>query len=782
MVGASSWWLVAFLSIVLVVGLWVFAAFSRFARPTVRRAVLNLDWYLPVVRKAKNGRVDTLAVWRRAAGVLLPRGWFSDRNTKKRGLVRKFLRRLGVSWQAAPVRRLIQGVCLAAFFILFLFVCWPYDARPQKDGWVSNNWMLLEVQQDTGLVVLSPGVLTQTVSEDQLGRSIFLQAESDRSSDVQVYETELREAAEDRIVVEPLVGSGDELLTRLLTEATNWKLMQRDPTAWPSHYADNLEGKELMPAEFFLAIDPLVSLSTAIASRSLIWSLVSAGGILLVCVLIPRGFCGYVCPLGTTIDLFDWAIGRRTERFRVSGEGGWWVHIKYYLLAGTLICSLMGVLVSGFFSAIPVITRASLLILDPFQLGLARGWHLVPAMNAGHFASIALFLVVLGLGFLRPRFWCKYVCPSGAVFSVANLFRVSERKVESSCIHCNKCVEICPFDAIKPDFTTRETDCTLCQSCAGVCPTHAIKFVERGNAVELKVLNEPPTNETAIGRRGFFSLAAGSAAAVVGGVGTAAATKSLGASESEPLVRPPGSVPEQEFLEMCIRCGECFKVCPNNVLQLQGFADGLSGLWTPYANTDWAGCESSCNACGQVCPTGAIRALPMEEKRVARMGLAVLNEQTCLPMAGIEDCDLCVQECISAGYDAIEYQQVGTEVDGSGNPIEGTGFLAPVVLDDLCVGCGLCQTRCHGINVKQKHVLSASAIVVQAGEGNEDRLVSGSYLSLRKQERVRISSQDSTVIDRPDGSEEDLPTQNESPSPERKKEEEPDFGDNPFGL
>src|SRR5690606_28754141 len=133
---------------------------------------------------------------------------------------------------------------------------------------------------------------------------------------------------------------------------------------------------------------------------------------------------------------------------------------------------------------------------------------------------------------------------SGAVFSVGNLLRISERKVESSCIHCNKCVEICPFDAIKPDFTTRTSDCTLCQTCGGVCPTHAIKFVERWNGVELKVLNDPPTHETGLGRRGFLSLAAGTAAAVAGSAGVTAVTKTFGAGlgQSDVFlpVRPPG--------------------------------------------------------------------------------------------------------------------------------------------------------------------------------------------------------------------------------------------------
>ena len=146
---------------------------------------------------------------------------------------------------------------------------------------------------------------------------------------------------------------------------------EKQPGAWPTHYADNLARKELIPADLFLVIDPLVSLSTAIASRSWVWSLVCAGIILIVCVLIPRGFCGYLCPLGTLIDLFDWAIGRRITRFRI-GEDGWWVHIKYYLLAGTLVSAMGGVLVSGYVAAIPVITRGMLFLGEPLQSGSAR--------------------------------------------------------------------------------------------------------------------------------------------------------------------------------------------------------------------------------------------------------------------------------------------------------------------------------------------------------------------------------------------------------------------------
>jgi ferredoxin len=408
--------------------------------------------------------------------------------------------------------------------------------------------------------------------------------------------------------------------------------------------------------------------------------------------------------------------------------------VKYYLLMATLIAATCGVLISGYVAAIPIITRGLMFLGEPLQTGLLRNWHQVPPINAGHIVSIVLFLAVLCLGFLRPRFWCKYVCPSGAMFSLGNLFRVSERKVETSCINCNKCVEICPFDAIKPDFTTRTTDCTLCQTCGGVCPTQAIKFVGRWNSVDLKTVNDPPTSETPIGRRGFLSLAAGCATAVAGGVGAAVGTRALGTDGGSPPVRPPGSVPEPQFLDLCIRCGECFKVCPNNVLQPVGFERGLENLWTPQVVADWAGCEASCNACGQVCPTGAIRPIRLEEKRVARMGLAIVDENTCLPLAGRGACQLCVDECVAAGYRAIEQMMVGTQVDDDGQPIEGSGFLAPVVLADECVGCGLCQTRCYAVNVKTEGLLKKSAIIVEVGEDREDRLMHGSYKELREQE------------------------------------------------
>jgi NAD-dependent dihydropyrimidine dehydrogenase PreA subunit len=732
---------------------------------------MRADWFLPVLRTPKPDVPERpVGLSARISRRILPAAFFSDRQTKRRGWLRRVLRWLGPVWLAAPWRRVVQSVCFVAFLWLFFVTCWPYSATPSQS---SNDWIPADFDIDAGTVLLiseTPDAFVETPFS--AGRVLFIRDDAvglggealvtpfqvasvagseitlrlARTSNIEHSTSNIEESTLDierssSTVRSSMLDVERSMFEELSLSPGPWSLHETDPAAWPSHYADNLSRKEAVAAELFLVIDPLVSLSTGIAARSWVWSLRCAGIILAACVFVPRGFCGYLCPLGTLIDLFDWAIGKRVTRFRVSGDG-WWVHIKYYVLLGIIVSAFGGVLLSGIFSAIPVITRGLLFTLSPLQTGAGTGWHQMPPMNVGHVLSIVLFFAVLGLGLLRPRFWCKYVCPGGAVFSLGNLFRTTERKVESSCINCNKCIEICPFDAIKPDFTTRTTDCTFCQSCGGVCPTHAIKFVDRWEVSGLKVENDPPTYETSLGRRGFLSASVGTASGVLGGLFAATGTKSFGANldgDGPRPVRPPGSVPEAEFLQMCIRCGECFQACPSDVLQPLSFQQGLEGLWTPHVVADWAGCASSCNACGQVCPTGAIRALPLEEKRHARMGLAIINESTCLPFHG-EACQLCVDECTAAGYDALEFVTVGTQVDELGQPIEGTGELAPLLIPDKCVGCGLCQTRCHGINVAAKGLLDESAIIIKAGNGHEDRLMTGSYSELRRAEESEQES------------------------------------------
>ena len=695
----------------------------------------------------------------------------------KMGPFGRAVKTIASTWLASPVRRIVQTACLLAFLGLFFYIAWPYTARPSR-AW--HGWVPVEIDAQTGRAT----VTSDEPASDPIVRGMVLYPFDPGTEGGRNFGPFRVTAAEAKqLQIEPAEKLDRRDLDALSFSFGPWSLFEKDPDGWPSHYADDLKAKEIVPAPLVLALDPLLSISTALASRSWIWSLTFAGAILAIGLVVPRGFCGYVCPLGTLIDLFDWLLSRRIHRIQKPADA-WWIHLKYYLLLATLTASLFGVLVSGFVAAIPVVTRGLAYLLTPVQTGIERGWHQVPPIGAGQYLSIGLLAGVFGLGLLRPRFWCKYVCPTGATFSIVSCLRGTERKVESSCIGCGKCVEICPFDAIGPDFNTRAMDCTFCQTCGGVCPARSIKFVPRWDRKNLKaeeiasdvarssgenaggeksgdVVIDVTKDAATVRRRSFLAATVGLVAGSVGGVGAAALISATGPGPDDPNgfapVRPPGSVPEREFLQMCIRCGECFQACPNDVLQPLGFQQGLTGLWTPHVVADWSGCEVSCNNCGQVCPTGAIRAISLDEKRAARMALAVVDERVCLPYAGREECQLCLDECVAAGYDAIEFIRTGTRADELGNPIEGTGFLAPLVLPQKCVGCGLCQTRCRAINVAGKGLIQESAVRMEAGPGNEDRLQHGSYIELREEEQRKRQQEQKQLFDQGDDEESYLP-------------------------
>ena len=482
--------------------------------------------------------------------------------------------------------------------------------------------------------------------------------------------------------------------------------------AWP--YAQRfgtrvLADKEWVPAELFLWLDPLASLAAAVAGRCIGPFLLWTAAILAFSLFVPRAFCSHICPLGTTIDAFDWAVGRWLKRFHIRRRGAW-IHAKYYVLAAVMVAAALGVMLAGHVAAIPAATRGFAFVLGPAQLATLKHASMVRPVGWDYWLAIALFLCIPALTVLGRRFWCRTLCPSGALFSLVSPLRLRERRVKDSCIRCGKCVGVCSFDAIRPDFTTRPAECAFCPDCARACPVDAIEFGWR------RAAPRAAPDGPCLSRRALLGASA---------IGVWAAT-GVALGRRKRLLRPPGSVREDRFLQLCVRCGLCLKVCPGPVLHPAGLEAGLDALWTPVAVPSWAGCHQDCSFCGQVCPTGAIRPLPIEVKRRVHMGLAVVNPRTCLPHRGERDCQLCFEECRAAGYDAIEMRPIRLDVRdvpegmlSAAELEEASRILAPFVKPEACVGCGLCEYRCGTAWAKQRRVLDKSAIAVVPE--NEDR-------------------------------------------------------------
>jgi ferredoxin len=134
----------------------------------------------------------------------------------------------------------------------------------------------------------------------------------------------------------------------------------------------------------------------------------------------------------------------------------------------------------------------------------------------------------------------------------------------------------------------------------------------------------------------------------VGGLG--------GAGRDASLIRPPGTLDEDRFLARCIRCGQCMRVCPANIIHPALLEAGVQGLWTPAINyrLSRSGCQPNCIACGQVCPTAAIRPFSLDEKQglgefaaqgPIRMGTAFVDRGRCLPWAMDRPCLVCHELC-----------------------------------------------------------------------------------------------------------------------------------------
>jgi len=150
------------------------------------------------------------------------------------------------------------------------------------------------------------------------------------------------------------------------------------------------------------------------------------------------------------------------------------------------------------------------------------------------------------------------------------------------------------------------------------------------------------------------------------------------------VIRPPAALAEQDFLQRCIRCGNCMKVCITNGLQPVALQSGWSGIWTPQLVPEIGYCEYLCTLCGNVCPTGAIPRRTEAQKKKTRLGLALIDRKLCLPWKENKECLVCEEHC-PVGKKAIRFREY---------LVEGKIVKKPYVDPRLCIGCAICQTKC----------------------------------------------------------------------------------------
>ncbi len=475
------------------------------------------------------------------------------------------------------------------------------------------------------------------------------------------------------------------------------------------------------PVEAFLLADPFVALMTLLSTHAVYRALWWSVGMVALTLLFGRVFCGWICPFGTLHHFFAWltpnphgaTTGSRRVRANMTRP---YQNTKYYLLGAFLVAALCGSAIGGLLDPICIAVRSiGLGVLPLVNYVTGRGLdHLtslnVPVIQRGadvtrdvlvatalqprqfyfHQTWIIgglLFLVLLANRWI-PRFWCRALCPLGATLGVIARHAVfGMEKDHSKCTDCNLCLVNCQgADSPQGGVKWRQDECHMCFNCETSCPEDVIKFRFLPNRKSAQI---GPSLDR---RKALVTALAGAAVLPM-----ARTSDTIDANYNDRLIRPPGSVGERDFLERCIRCAECMKVCPNNALHPAFFESGVEGLWTPVLIPRIGYCEPTCVLCGQVCPTGAIQKISEEQKlgnaarhvEPIRIGTAFYDHGRCLPWAMATPCIVCEEFCPTAPK-SIWVEEVDV-VDREGHTVH---LQRPHVDPRLCIGCGACEKVC----------------------------------------------------------------------------------------
>jgi polyferredoxin len=443
----------------------------------------------------------------------------------------------------------------------------------------------------------------------------------------------------------------------------------------------------------FFRVNPLVLFSYLLAVKSWSWLLLPALLMVVATLLLGRFFCGWICPLGTLLDLVTSKIRKSAPIRALKGN------TKYWLLLPMLSASLFNLNLSGLLDPIAILLRALTFLFYPV-IGLAArgGWvglysaigerrdAVAPAYNLIRdnllpfrdtiyplaFFSAAVLLCIIALERFETRNWCRNLCPLGTLLGWLGRFSPFNRVPKSLCGDCGKCRELCPtsFDR---DVLIKE-ECILCMECQRGCPHGRISILP-----ELKLKGSGPLLPE---RRLLLG-------GMAGGLLLAMPTRFRPPEKQLRLLRPPGVQDEDDFLKKCVRCGECMKVCLKNALYPAAYQAGLAGIYTPLVIPRLGYCEYNCTLCGQVCPTGAIPSLPVEAKRREVIGKAVFDKNHCLPFARKIDCIVCEEHCPipEKAIRSRDVQVMG--LDGLLKTVK-----EPYLVEEICNGCGICENVC----------------------------------------------------------------------------------------
>jgi len=448
--------------------------------------------------------------------------------------------------------------------------------------------------------------------------------------------------------------------------------------------------------------------------------------LVLLTLVFGRIYCSVICPLGVMQDIISWIHGKRKKnRFTYSKEVKW---LRYPMLVIFIAVVALGI-------------GSIMILLEPYgTYGIIATNLFQPlyqwcnngiAAIAQHYNSYtvysvdvwiksataltvacSLFVIIAILAWRGGRTYCNTICPVGTLLSFISRFSLLKIHIDDDrCIKCGLCTSNCKSSCI--DYKNGTVDysrCVTCGNCIEKCHKDAIYYGRpRKND---KTTEEDISNKQVDKSKRAFLIGSGVALATTAMAqakkkvdGGLAAIEDKKMPERKNSITPPGSVSARNMQRRCTACQLCVAECPNQVLRP---SNGILTLMQPEMSYERGYCRPECNRCSQVCPTGAIKPITLEQKSSIQIGHAVWTHFLCIPTRDKDDdgnpvvCGNCARHCPTGAITMIQLDE-----NNENSP------MVPSINEAKCIGCGACEYVCPSRPISAIHV-----------EGHEDhRLV-----------------------------------------------------------
>ena len=361
-------------------------------------------------------------------------------------------------------------------------------------------------------------------------------------------------------------------------------------------------------------------------------------GLTLIC---GRIYCSLICPFGIFQEIIGFVrslcpplAGRWKSSISRRGQNSINFPLKYFISA-----ILWGIFLGG--------STIAIRYLDPYTV-FGSAFSLTIA------GLIVLGLVVAAV-FIKNRIFCTNICPVGTVLGLISKFSINKIYMADGCVSCGMCERNCPAGCINSKEKTVDNEiCIKCLKCTNICPKGAMNY------------GREPKKDVKFNIKRRQIIIATTALALLGGMVKAGMVlKDKVVEKLKDIILPAGAVNKERFLNRCLNCNLCVENCPNKILVKAD--DEYGAVHIDYSK---GACDFNCHKCSEVCPSGAIRKITLEEKQNTRIAMAMINEEKC------SKCGLCSEACPV-------------------HAIIKTDNYTPILNASKCIGCGNCKKACH---------------------------------------------------------------------------------------